>query len=286
MNLIRRFFSFEYYTAILQGKERFRPFLIALALAVLLSIKPSFFVYKDISPAVKNLESKAIALINEIYPTELEIKIKKGTASTNVTEPYYIIVRKEILENILSLEKDSQGSSSKVRLFAIDTKGKAEAFEQYQSLALLTENSVVYYKDEKINIYPLRDIQDMTINKEIITNKVKEINKQYNISNLVNIGVLVSPLLIILGIFISQLSLFSLLSLAVYIMIKINQIPAGFKNTFRYTTAIALIPILLWNAVTFIPQLAFNLEAAGSLLGITILVIAYLGIEGTKSQQA
>ncbi len=285
MSFINNLLSSNYYVAVLHGQARFRPFLAALLLALLLSIKPSIMVYKDIYPLVRGLESKVITLINEVYPSELEIRIKNGTASTNVTEPYYITTRKETLENIFSLKRDNPESSSRVRLLAIDTKGKAENFERYQSLALLTENSVVYYRDQKINIYPLREIQDLTINKESVINKAKEINDRYNISNLVSIGVLASPLLIILGVFISQVLLFFLLSIAIYVMVRINQVPTGFKNTFRFTAAIAFIPVLLWNVVTFIPPLAYSLGTAGSLFSIIILVIAYLAVEKAQSKQ-
>lgn len=285
MNLIKNFFSLNYYAGVLSGSRQFRWILATLILAVFISIQPSIFIFTKVYPVVKDLEKKVTALVREVIPEELEIKIKNGIAATNVTEPYYLVVRQESLESLLSLQKDNQNTVSKVRLLAIDTKGKAEEFEGYQTLALLTQTSFVYYNDSKINIYSLRDIEDLTINKEIILAKISEFNKNNNISNLLNIFVFVAPLLIGLVIFLSQLILFLFLTVAVYIMVRINKIQKGFKNTYRYTVAAAFIPTLLWNAVSLIPTFVSNLGAAGTLPTIIILVIAYLGIIRLKQEE-
>lgn len=285
MNFIRSLFSFKHYTAILTGTENFRAILAVLALALILTIKPAFFIFKDVYPLVQNLESKVINLVDEVYPQELEIKIKNGTASTNVTEPYYISIRQETLENLFAFKKDSQNTRSKVRLLAIDTKGKADEFDKYQSLALLTETSIVYYKDKNVNIYSLRQVKDLTVNKDFIKSKIKEINKNNEIGKMITIGVLSSPFWIILGIFIFQLIMFLLLTLAVYLMVKINQLPTGFKNTFRYTVAIAFTTTFIWNLISLIPNFLKNILAAQSLLTIIILGIAYGGIYYLKTHQ-
>lgn len=283
MNLIKNLFSLSYYTSVLTGTKKFRPALAILILSLLLSIKPSIFIYTDVYPVARNLENKVITLINEIFPSELEIKIKNGTVSSNVTEPYYVTARRETIENALSLKKDTQTSSSKVRLLAIDTKGKADDFEQYQSFGLLTENSLVYYRDGKINIQTLRDIKEMTINKQSATKMVKDFINKYNINNLINIGIFIVPLFIFIGVLISQSVLLFLLSIATYIIIRIEQIKAGFGSAYRYTTVVAFIPILVWNILSLIPKLTFDLSSASSLLTIIILSIVYLGIKSIKN---
>ncbi len=285
MNLIKKLFSFHYYTSILAGTQSYRPFLAAFILALVLSVKPSFAIFKDVYPLVQNLESKVLALVDEIYPSELEIKIKNGTASTNVTEPYYITVRQETLENLFSFKTEDQSTRSRIRLLAIDTKGKADDFERYQSFALLTESSIVYYNDDKVNIYPLREVQDLTLDQKVIKEKIKEINKNNIIGKIVTISILIAPFLLLLFIFIFQIVVFLLLTLAVYLMVRINQLKTGFKNTFRYTAAVAFITTLIWNLILFIPSLAANIPITESLLTIIILGFAYSGINYLKSQK-
>jgi len=285
VNKLKNLFSLTYYAGVLAGTNNFRWILAILILALLISMQPSIFVITKVYPVVKDLENKVNALIDEVYPQKLEIKIKNGIAQTNVTEPYYIVIRQETLNNILSLEKNDPNTISKVRLLAIDTKGKAEEFEQYQTLALLTQTSLVYQSDNEINIYSLREIEDLTINKEIILAEIKNLNSKYNIANLLNIFILAAPLLIILSIFISQFYFFLLFSIAVYIMIKINKIEAGFKKTYSYTVAVAFVPLILWNIASFVPIVGQNLETIGSIIIIIIFVIAYLGIKKLKQEE-
>lgn len=278
MNIIKNLFSLTYYSEVLAGTKRFRWLLAIFIIAVFISIQSSIFMFTKVYPVVKALEKKAIASIQEIYPDELQITIKNGIASTNVTEPYYISVRQETLENLFSLKEDDS-TKSKIRLLAIDTKGKADDFEQYQSLALLTQTSVVYYDNKEIKIYPLRDIQDLTINKQIILSKIKEINNKFHVSSILNILVLLSPLLILLGAFLGQLIAFLFFAIPVYIMVRINQLPNGYSDSFRYGVLVSFIPTIIWNALEFIPTIGTNFLIARSLLTIITLVIAYLGIK-------
>lgn len=285
MNAIKNLFSLSYYAGVLAGRNQFRWILAILALTIVIAIRPSIFIATKVYPIVRDIENRVVSLVNEVYPDELEIKIKNGIATTNVTEPYYIVVRQETLNSLLSLQEDDPNTVSKVRLLAIDTKGKAEDFEQHQTLALLTEISLVYYSDGKVNIYPLREVEDMTINKQAITASIKEFNNKYNISNLLNIFVLASPFLIILGIFSSHIFLFLFMSIAIYIMVRINQIQTGFKNTYRYTIAVGFLPSFLWSAASFAPIIASNLVATRTILTVIILIIAYFGIKRLKQEE-
>lgn len=285
MNLVKNLFSLEYYANLLTGHSHFKPVLAAIFLALILSIKPSLPIVKTGLPLAQDLEKNVLTLIEEIYPQELEIKITNGQASTNVTEPYYVTVRQKTLENLFSLKPEDQNTRAKVRLLTIDTKGKADEFERYQSLVLLTETSVVYYRDSSVNVYPLREINDLTLNKDIILSKAKEINKDNLVGNMIVAGVLLAPFFILLWSIIARLAIFFFLSLVVYLMIKINQLPIRFKNTFRYTSAISFIPMLIWGLISFIPFFAGNIIATGYLLPIIILGLAYSGLNYFQNHQ-
>lgn len=285
MNFIKNLFSIKYYVGILTGSSRFQPVPAAIILALILSIKPSLFIFRTTLPLAQNLEKNVLNLIEEIYPRELEIKIASGQVSTNVTEPYYVTVRQETLESLFSLKHEDQNTRSKIRMLAIDTRGKADEFERYQSLALLTETSIVYYKDNNVNIYPLREIKDLTINRDIVKSQVKEINKDNRVGKITVAVVLLAPFFILLWSVIARLTVFLLLSLIVYLMIKINQLPIGFKNTFRYTSAISFVPMFLWGLMSFIPFFAGNIFATSYLLPIIIWGLAYGGLNYFKNHQ-
>lgn len=285
MNLLKKLFTLEFYLDVLSGKSRFRVFLASLFLAFIVSTQPSIFIVKDLYPLVQNLESKVLNLVDDVYPQELEVKIKNGTASTNVTEPYYVNIKKETLENILSNLDKKQTTFSKLRLLAIDIKGKAEDFERYQSLALLTQNSVVYYSDNKINIYPLRDIQDLTINKEIIKAKIQEINKGHVISNLLTIGVFIAPFLILLGACLFFLLAFLITTIGVYIIVKIHKLKLGFRNVFRYSAVMSFLLTFGQNLLPMIPSYTRYFGGFDKLFDIFIFGLCYLGIRVYKQKK-
>lgn len=285
MNFIKNLFSVKYYADILTGHSHFKPVLAAIILALILSVKPSLFIFRTALPLAQNLEKNVLNLIEEIYPQELEINITNGQVSTNVTEPYYVTVRQEAFENLFSLKHEDQNTRSKIRLLAIDTKGKADEFERYQSMALLTETSFVYYKDNNVNIYPLREVKDLTINKDVIKSKVQETNQDNMVEKVVVIGVLMAPFFIFLWSIATRLSTFFLLALVVYLMTKINQLTVGFKNIFRYTSAISFIPMFIWSLMSFIPFFAGNVLATSYLLPIIIWGLAYSGLNYFKNHQ-
>lgn len=282
MSFVKKIFSSDYYVAILQGSQKYNVFLAVLVLALVSSIVPIFLVFKDVYPVVKNLNDRVLATIDEVYPDELEITIKNGLASTNVSEPYYITIRRGALENLFSLKEDDQSGISKIRILSIDTKGSVEDFDRYQSLALLTESSLVYYNDKKINVNSLREVKDVVITKAWINQKYLEINKDNRIGSWLNIAVLVSPLLIILGIFIAEILSCLFIAVGMYLMVRINQIQVGFKTTFAYTTAIAVGTSIVWNILLLIPKLNGYLQQLDAFLMIIILGFGYIGIHKLK----
>lgn len=255
------FFSREFYLDILHGKEHLSAFLFLIIIALINTIKPAYYLIKAGYPIVNNLGEKVELIIDELYPEDLEIKIKSGYASVNVPEPYYVNVPKETLNLFLPLEKTKQIPVSQVRLLAIDTKGKAEDFENYQSLALLTETSLVYYGDEKVNIQSLRNIQDLTINKKFLQNKFLEFNPSNRIEVILKIALTIGPLVIVLFMLIISSFSFLLLSLLMWLIIKINQLSVRFSKVFTYMVAISFLPALILTLIAFITPFNFMTQS-------------------------
>lgn len=266
------FFSLEHYSKILAGEKGFKSFLVILLFSLLVSIKPSIYFFQVGYPFIKNLEGKLTSLVNEIYPKDLEITIKDGIASSNVTEPYYVTISQDRLENVFSTSETKSQQSSKIRLLAIDTKGKAEDFERYQSLALLTQTSLTTYKDNNINIYPLRNIQDFTINKTLIDTTLKDLNKDNRIVKFLVPLIYLGPVLIFLLSIIYVYNKFFLLAIGVYIMAKLNNVDTNYGKTFRYTVAVSFIPVMALEGLTYLLPQVPNISTP-----IT-LVLCYLGI--------
>ena len=268
------FLSTDYYHNILSGVSHFHSGLILLAVSLLGSVLSSYFLIKTVSPFVSNFDEKVKSAINLVYPTDLEIKIEKGVLSTNVAEPYYVEIPKETLDLIIPSNSQEPAPISKIRLLAIDTRGKAEDFEKYQAYALLTATSLVYYNDNNINIQSLRNVQDLTINREIILSKFEELNSGNRISNFLRLCLFLLPFLIFLGVFFGNFTSILFLSLLLTMMVRINRLEFSFGRTFSYTVAIWFMPAIIF---VFVPIL-------DTFSNMLILGLGYAGLTAIKSK--
>lgn len=278
---LAKFFSLDFYIGILRLGGGWHPLLIAVILALVGSVVPGVQVIQLAYPVVSNLSSAASKLVDSLYPQELEITVKGGLVSTNVTEPYYVSLKatqvKELLASLqipvpAEIEKPRVSS---FRLVAIDTRGKAESFEQYQAAALVTESSVVYYNDGKINIFPLREVKDITINKQLLQQKTAEILKDGGLANLLRILVIMAPIFLIIGSFLGQLWIFTALSLLTWIIIRIHRAPVTFGRRFRLLANLYFLPGLVVIGLGFIPDIKVFLPALYLVPEIIVIGLFY-----------
>jgi len=286
MPSIKKFFSLDYYASLLSGRSRFRLSLVTFLLSLILTIRPSVLIYKDFLPLIKDLENKIYLIVDEVFPAELEIKIENGYASTNVTEPYYLTVSGKTFENFSPTKNRRPTSTSKFRILAIDTKGKAEDFERYQSLALLTETSLVYYNDEKINITSLREVKNFTLNKELIKKTIGEINQNNRVGKIINLLTLALPLFILLGIFSGLLMSFLFPSILVWLLAKILQVKTPFKAAYGYSAAVLIILSCLEELLSLLPYLKIGAGFLPIFSNLILLAIAYPSLNQIKNQMA
>ena len=165
------FSSLSYYKDVIKA-----PFSFSLKFFILYfffyALVGTIVSYSRLSKGIDFLQSDLINKVQEIYPSNLEIKIKDGIVSANTPQPY-----------ILSLEKVNQSFSQPintktplVNLFVIDTNGSVENFSKYKTAALLTRNYFVLYRTNRLNVYSFEKIQDLTINKSFISSAVLSIS--------------------------------------------------------------------------------------------------------------
>jgi hypothetical protein len=262
-------FSYSSYERILNGSARISVFLIILVLSILSVIGPSRFIYTKIFPAAKNLGVNLLLFAENSLPENATVTVKNGVASSNLPEPFFISVDKGMLEQILSGELTSRTGSAKIRLLTVDTAGKAEDFERYQSLALLTKNSFVTYSEGKISISPLRNIDDITVSQKDITTAITEFNKNKLISSAIIYLLLVSPLFLLVFAMIAQSVRIFVMSLLVLGIFRILNSRIGFSVVWKYTAYISFLPMVLVLLVTNLVRIPF------ALVQIAILSFSY-----------
>jgi hypothetical protein len=274
----RNFFPFlssGFYQEILLGTKKIKVALLFFILVLVGSFKPSWQIIKFFQPLIGNFKNKVLSVIDVVYPKELEIKIKNGLVSTNVPEPYYLNIPKQVFDLVLPADKKNQIPMARIRLLAIDTKSRAEDFERYQALVLLTKDSLVYYGEEnKITIRPLRNIQDLTINKDFLVKKFEEFDQNNRIELVLKIILVVLPLLLATLVISGLLIEISVTSLLVLILVKIKQLSFSLKRVFSFTATVYFLPTFLRIIASQVFKYTLILQTE-ALNSVIILGLAY-----------
>lgn len=274
----------HYLFGILRGERKAHVWLLMVALSIAAAIYPTYMVFRWGLPIVSKLEQNVKRIVEEVIPEELTITIKDGHAGTNVTEPYYLTISQQTLTSFLPVEEqDKNAPIAKLRLLAIDTQGSAENFERYQSLALLTGSSLVYHDDSDIKIQSLRDTPDMAINREFITQKIAEINKNNKVIKFLTGMLYVSPAFILIGLFLYYL--FEVLGGAflIWIMNKVMQTGIPFGRLFKLAGLLYLFPALFLILVSYIPGLKIFYLWFYTALDVAVLSAAYVLLKNYKT---
>jgi len=107
---------------------------------------------------------EGVQKVGEIYPDELVITFEEGRASINMEEPLFLTVPEEWMT---ALELDS---SEAMNLAVIDTQTPfgLTQFEEYNTLAWLTQDSLFYVSEEngEVSGFPVAELGDTTMDKE------------------------------------------------------------------------------------------------------------------------
>ncbi|MBI4130198.1 DUF1189 family protein [Candidatus Roizmanbacteria bacterium] len=189
---------YSYLKELALGKRRFRTALFGFLIAVFFSAYPSYVFLQNALPIAANLNEKVNKAIDEVFPEDLTITIKKGEASTNVTEPYYLTISKQTLEELFQQSHIVSQSQSKFRLISLNTTGSIEDFERQQSYAMLTKKNLVYMDDGETKIQSLSSVPDMMITRNYMHEFIEKFNKDNKIVNLATRMLYTSPAFIVL----------------------------------------------------------------------------------------
>jgi len=218
-------FSLKYFLFLFS----FLNFLTALTISLLL--------FQRVSPAIKTLQTKTV----EIYPQELKITIKKGQVSANVNQPYFIPLKADLFSGRIKQGLENHPIQN---ILVIDTQSSASEIDKYQTFALLTKDSIALRaENNEIRIHSLREIEDLTINREKIAQLWEKIAPFLSL-----IVPLISLLLLIfLPLFrtafkFAYLLVFSLLALAVA---KIFKLKINYRKALQLNLQAITVPTVI-----------------------------------------
>ena len=251
--LKRSLTSPDYYAAIIKA-----PFSFSLKFFYFYFFLYSLIGTAFIIPKLIPLKTLVLALpskLEKIYPAELEIKIDKGQASTNVVEPYFFSLKD--MEKIFQ-ESDVLGAKTPVvrNLLVIDTKALIEDFSAYETLILLTKNNLVIQDKENggFRVYSLADVPNLTINQQ----EIKDLTRQM-MPWVQKIAVYLVPflaLLIFFGLFLflpSSLFLTLLFyALLAWFLGKILSFPLTYKKAYQISMHSIILPTTIFGLFSLV----------------------------------
>ena len=276
----------EYYEDVVTAKFSFSlKYLYALLFFsyLLLGMKTAVSVTVSI-PKIPNFIEDAKKVLSNIYPEELVLTIQDKKISTNVVEPYFIAIPRE-----MGIPKGEARY-----LLAIDTSAVITDFEKYQSFFLLSKEFVAMkdnnsgYKVQPLDEI-LKDVPDGTKIKKTDFNYLME--KIYPYFNYLYpfAYIAVALLLTLWPLFMAGFNLLGkLIMLAVYslpliILAKLLKRSLTYKNVYRMSMHGLTVSVLI---STFLALINFNLPYISLLAFLLWMIIVVLKQEHVTSKSA
>lgn len=242
---------------------------MALVVTIYLSVsvlpKISDF-FKNISPTVLNY-----------FPDELEIVIKDGLASTNVSEPYFLEIPFDVPENI-EMKPDARSYGIE-NLLVIDTRSDEatlEEFKSYNTLVLLNRKTLMHYDENQVVIQSLAVIPNFKLDKEVISSLLAKVVPYFR---------LVKPLFIIFVfggyfsfVFFGRMLYLLFATLLIWIIAKVKKVDIGYKKA--YQLGLHLLTASILYQIIF--GLILNISKSSLLFIGLIIILAIVNLRPAR----
>ncbi len=269
-NIKNSIYGPDYYSSV-TTKPFSYSFKYYLLFVLLISLVSTIILCFKVIPAVKPILDTVTGEILEYYPDELSITIKGGEASTNVQEPYFIKLPEE-----WGGEREEVGIEN---LLAINTKKEfsIEDFRSYNAVCYLAKKSLTCYdEDRTMQIIPLSEMPDMTIDENLISSLAGKIEPFLKI---------IYPLIalaIFLGLFIMllfRLVYLLIAALLIWIVAKIRKAGVGYKKSYQLGIQLMTLPIIITLPVKYLLSLAKINLSFPFLFTILLILVAAVNLK-------
>lgn len=171
--------SLEYYKDLLKTDLKFSLkyfFTLGLFAALIASVGFSF----KIIPEVKKITDDIGQQLLNIYPDELEFKVENNEWSINQSEPYVIPLPGigDIKNNAQNnMQNGTEKNEIPENLVVFYHEGTIEDIEIFDTLAILNSKNLIVKDADKMQVYPLDEIPNGTLNKAEFAKFVLQIDK-------------------------------------------------------------------------------------------------------------
>lgn len=262
----------EYYQEILKKDSAYSWryfFLFSLLVSALAAIVYSAMILPPAYVFAKKFVAEAV----EKYPADLEITVEKGVVQTNAEQPYIVP------SSLLGMGDDDRESLPK-NLIVIDTQHDfaIDSLRTYDTLALLTRDSLAYRDGEKISIQSLEKIDQFALNKGVIEDFARKAEPY------VKIMLPLSVLVIFLGLLLVAIGKVGYLlfgALLIWGILRARRIAVDYKKSYQIGLHLMTLPTIL----TFFPLGIGRFPFMYSVILIVVTLINFNGLEKIASEE-
>ena len=244
-------------------------FFLLICLSLIRSVQIILF-YSPVRTKIPSYIATGKKELSNLYPKELELRISNGKLYTNVQEPYTINFPKSL--------GDMEGK----HLVVIDTKGVADDYPKYNTIALATRQALVFPDKQQgdrtsTQLYYFSDIkQSLYIDQSIYLKMIESLNPLIaKLPRVIDIIVFATILLLPFfgGLLWTATTLFGLLflTLIMWVIGKMVKTAYGYKTLFR----------LGMHGITWSILFSFLLDITGKqvpylFLGIFVIWMSFI----------
>lgn len=228
-------------------------------------------------PMLTQFTSQATPVIQEIYPKDLVITIKSGTAASNIQseEPYLIKMPKEMQEFL--------GATTTQNLAVINTKENADSnrFLALDAWILVAKDGIMVVQGTEDNM--TTQLQPYTSDAVVTHDSyVAMVNKIASLGDKLPIVLLIVLIVAFFLWGVVRLLYFLVVALLVWLLLKARKLPATYGYAFRLSVHAATLPILLNFILVFVTGNIRTLAMLPFLFTIILLGVVWVNTKGTK----
>jgi len=244
-----------------------------LLLSLLLAIVQSIFSIYVFSSKGQLDINNYVNQIKNTYPSKLTLKIQNGEVTSNVKEPYFIVLPKKIITTYNTSNKE-------VNLAVVDTSTpySIRQFNQYKTFAWITKDSIILRDNNGIRVIDLTKVKNATINQTSIDSLFAKFSPWIKwIVPLLAIGIF----LILYFVYAVKLIYLFFLAALIWLLLRVIDRPLSYGKSYK----ISLYAITLGLIVNCVLGI-LNISGFIFMTTIISLIVAWINISKSPKPTA
>lgn len=227
-----------------------------------------------VNPTAMEIKEELLDLRSNIvsaYPQDLEITLKEGKLTTNREEPLILPMPNETDTSIEFEELEN--------FLVVDVDGTLDDLENYSTLILVNQSNILTKSNNKIEVYPLKDVPDGVLNAQSLKDIVAKTDPFFEfIPYLIMLMAFVGTVFYYFGF---RLVYLLFVALALMVAGQLRGLNLNFKKYYQIGLHAISLPLLI-EVVTDLLNFSLTYPYWFFVLNILIGILAIVSFEKTN----